>query len=56
MLDLAIAQRAGTCYDRQEDLVAAAHAEVDGLIDQAKTRHIDVQVITFCLEPKELRL
>lgn len=53
MLDVAIAQRAGECYDRQEDQVDAAQAEVDGLIDQAQTRHVDVQVITFCRKPKE---
>ncbi|CAN0201634.1 unnamed protein product [Scytosiphon promiscuus] len=47
MLDVAIAQRAGECYDRQEDQVDAAQAEVDGLIDQAHTRHVDVQLVAI---------
>lgn len=56
MLDLAIAQRAEECYNRQKGQVDAAQAEVDRLIDQAQTCHIDKQVIAFYLKPKELRL
>ncbi|CAN0253612.1 unnamed protein product [Ectocarpus sp. 12 AP-2014] len=47
MLDLAIAQRAGECYDRQKDQVDAAQAEVDRLIDQAQTCHIDKQQVAI---------